>query len=104
MGDALVEFMGEPGEMMFLAVVACHAILAAADGYADMSHDQVSLRRTLSTRPSRQLHSALIGSMMSRITPIASSRRRAASRLVVSSAREWACILSSRPRAATGPC
>jgi len=32
--------------MVLLAVVACHAILAAADGYADMSHDQVSLRRT----------------------------------------------------------
>ncbi len=47
LGDALVEFMGEPGEMMFLTVVAGHAILAAADGYADMSHDKVSLRRTL---------------------------------------------------------
>ena len=46
MGDALIEFMREPGKMVFLAVVACHAILAAADGYADMSHDQVSLRRT----------------------------------------------------------
>jgi hypothetical protein len=49
MGDALVEFMGEPGEMVLLAVIACHAILAAADGYADMSHDQVSLRRTHTT-------------------------------------------------------
>ena len=54
LGDALVEFVGEPGEMVLLAVVAGHAILAAADGYADMSHDQVSLR-VLGTRPSTPL-------------------------------------------------
>src|SRR5262249_18838865 len=55
---ALVELMGEPGEMVLLAVVAGHAILAAADGYADMSHDQVSLR---STNTTSNATSALIG-------------------------------------------
>ena len=49
----------KPGEMVLLAVVAGHAILAAADGFADMSHDQVSLRSTRNT--TFNATSALIG-------------------------------------------
>jgi hypothetical protein len=35
--------------MVLLAVVARHAILAAADGYADMSHDRSRYAVQLST-------------------------------------------------------
>ncbi len=43
-GNALVKVMGEPRQMVLLAVVARHAELAAVDGDAHMGHAGIPVR------------------------------------------------------------
>src|SRR5262249_54148161 len=81
LGDALVEILGEPGEVLLLPVVAGHPVVPLVDADDHLPHRDQAL--------------CSVGSTMARMAAIASSSRWATSRLVASSARARAAAPSS---------
>ena len=91
--DALVEVLGELLQMVFLAVLAGHAELAAVDGDVHLRHGSSSAS---AVDPSPRAPSWMLS--------IAASSRRAISRLAASSRRERAVCGRGRRRAWRGRC
>src|SRR4051812_35365842 len=102
--DALVEIVGEPHKVIFLPVLAGHAVLPAVDRHADVAHCRASrTERMFSTAVSRRCAISRLAASSLRARAVAVSRSEASLERSVPSACTWAASAFS-PRSVSRRC